>query len=209
MIKVIIVDDEKNTLELIISQLSDMHQFKVIGNFINPFEAYEAILSKKPDLVITDIEMPGLSGIELAKKIALEERQIQFVFLTAYKQYAIEAFDINAVHYILKPVSKKDLEKVYHRLKTNDNNDEKNKIITFGDFYVLNDRGKRVEFPTANVEELFALLIMNKNNGVGKWPLPIPAESAAEWSRSGAAEPPVAPLCGNPDQSDRSNLLRH
>jgi len=174
MIRVVIVDDERNSLELVESQLLNMNQFKVIGAFMNPLKAYENIVSLKPELVITDIEMPGLSGVELAKKVLANHPNIQFVFLTAYKQYAIEAFDLNAVRYLLKPVSKKDLEKIYSRIRNTTNHQKNktnanNKIFTLGDFSVINTKGKRVEFPTSKVEELFALLIMNRSNGVGKW----------------------------------------
>ncbi|MGM0380318.1 MAG: response regulator [Bacillota bacterium] len=175
MIKVIVVDDEKNVLELIESKLSEMNNFKVVGKFTNPINAYERIILEKPDLVITDVEMPGLSGVELAKKISLKYQDIKFVLLTDYKEYAFDAFKVNALHYIMKPVSKKDLEEIYVRIEKNQiytkYNKKLNKIITFGDFSVINYNQKSVKFPTLKVEELFALLIMNKDSGVGKWNL--------------------------------------
>ena len=72
--------------------------------------------SLKPDVVFLDIEMPGINGIELARKIANIDPEIQIVFVTAYEQYALKAFEVSAVHYLLKPLSQEKINEAVNRV---------------------------------------------------------------------------------------------
>jgi DNA-binding LytR/AlgR family response regulator len=104
MIKCIVVDDEKIILDELCTLIGQTEAV-VEGAFSDPYEALESISTIRPDAVFCDIEMPGMNGIELARKIATYNPQIQVVFVTAYEQYALKAFEVCAVHYILKPLT--------------------------------------------------------------------------------------------------------
>lgn len=176
MVKVIIVDDEKQILESTAKKISEIDGFRILGKFASALFAYEQILILEPDVVITDIKMPVMSGIELAAKVKNKKGHIKFVFLTAHRKYAVEAFQLDALHYIIKPVFKEDLEIVLKRalrLKIIDETVDykKNKIFVFGQFTVVNSNNNRVSWQTLKVEELFALLLMHRENGIDRWQL--------------------------------------
>ncbi len=99
--KVLIIEDEKPARDLIKTFLVHFDQIKVIGEAENGFEGCKMINNLKPDLVFLDIKMPKLSGLELLDLI--DEPLPYIIFSTAYDQYAVEAFEKNAVDYLLKP----------------------------------------------------------------------------------------------------------
>ncbi len=102
-IKTILVDDEKNNLDYLQSLLNTHCQaVEIIETANNPNNGLLLIQELHPQLVFMDIDMPGMTGFELLKK--LEPLQFEVIFVTAYNQYAMEAFDYNAVAYITKPI---------------------------------------------------------------------------------------------------------
>ncbi len=103
-IKTIIADDESLAREAISIYLSEDKRFKLLIECSEGQETLDAIQKFKPDLVLLDIEMPELSGLELAKK--LEAPYPNIVFITAFEEYAVKAFEENAIDYILKPINK-------------------------------------------------------------------------------------------------------
>lgn len=114
-IKAIIADDEDQLRSYLKSRLSDVWPDLVIcGEAGNGQEALELIAEYRPHIAFLDIRMPGLSGMEVAKKIA---DSCWVVFITAYDQYAVEAFENEAIDYILKPVTRERLKKTTDRLK--------------------------------------------------------------------------------------------
>ncbi len=102
-LKCIVVDDEPLAMELIASYVRKIPFLELIGAFDNSLEAIAAIKESAPDLLFLDIQMPELNGLELARLIG--ENDTQVIFVTAFQQYAIEGFRVNAVDYLLKPVS--------------------------------------------------------------------------------------------------------
>lgn len=117
-IRTIIIDDEPLARELIRSYLKEYTDFEIIGECINGFEGLKAIQDLKPDLVFLDIEMPKVTGLEMLELV--EELPI-VVFTTAYQEYAIKAFEMNALDYLLKPFTrerfKKSIDKIEDRIK--------------------------------------------------------------------------------------------
>lgn len=101
-IRCIIVDDEPVALDIIENHLSKIDKIKIIGRCRNATEAFNMINANKTDLIFLDINMPGISGISFAKSI---NKDIKIIFTTAYREYAIEGFDLHAVDYLLKPIS--------------------------------------------------------------------------------------------------------
>jgi DNA-binding LytR/AlgR family response regulator len=111
----VIADDEKELRTYLKSILAETWPDLVIsGEAENGPEALELVEAKRPQVVFLDIRMPGLSGLDVAQKIA---EVCRVVFVTAYDQYAVEAFEREAVDYLLKPVSKERLMQTVQRLK--------------------------------------------------------------------------------------------
>jgi DNA-binding LytR/AlgR family response regulator len=111
----IIADDERQLRIFLKSKLADLWpELTICGEAQNGLEALELIESCRPAIAFLDIKMPGLTGIEVAQRIRADCR---VVFITAFDQYAIEAFENEAVDYILKPVTDKRLQKTIQRLK--------------------------------------------------------------------------------------------
>ncbi len=113
--KAVVADDEKELRTYLKSILAEVWPELIIcGEAKNGKEALELVESKRPQVAFLDIRMPGLSGMEVAKRIA---GLCRIVFVTAFDQYAIEAFEREAVDYLLKPVSKERLLQTVQRLK--------------------------------------------------------------------------------------------
>ncbi|MCT4565811.1 MAG: LytTR family DNA-binding domain-containing protein [Maledivibacter sp.] len=104
MITCIVVDDEKPARDEIKYLLDKHHNFEVIGEAENGVAAMNLILTNDPDVIFCDISMPLLDGINLAKKILNKGINTYLVYITAYDEYAIKAFELNAVDYLLKPL---------------------------------------------------------------------------------------------------------
>ena len=108
MQKLIIADDERVIRETIYNLIDwESLDIEVIGLCKDGIEAYNMILDEAPDIVMTDIRMPGLSGLELVKRIAQTDQQLQFIILSGYEEfeYAREAMKYGVKHYLLKPCS--------------------------------------------------------------------------------------------------------
>lgn len=100
--KVLIVDDEKLARDIIKKYLENNSDIELIGECTNGFEGIKTINELKPDIIFLDIQMPKLTGFEM---IELLDHQPEIIFSTAYDQYAIKAFEVNATDYLLKPFS--------------------------------------------------------------------------------------------------------
>ena len=111
--KALIIDDERLARKEVISLLSDHKEIEVIGEAVNADDAYEKIHQLKPDLLFLDIQMPGKSGFELLEML---DAVPEVIFVTAYDQYAIKAFEVNALDYLLKPVEPERLRESLEKL---------------------------------------------------------------------------------------------
>ena len=117
-LKVMVVDDEQLAREELCFQLEQIGDVEVVAQAGNGFEALTAVDRHEPDLVFLDIQMPGLSGFEVARRLlAREDETPALVFVTAFDQHAIEAFEVNAVDYLLKPVEAPRLEQALVRAR--------------------------------------------------------------------------------------------
>ncbi len=116
--KVLVVDDEQLAREELCYQLQRIGEIELVGQAANGLEALAAVDRLDPDLVFLDIQMPGLTGFEVARRLV--ERELDapaMVFVTAFDQHAIEAFEVNAVDYLLKPVEPGRLEQAVERAR--------------------------------------------------------------------------------------------
>ena len=100
----VLVDDEELARDELGFLLGQIGGVEIVGQAGNGVEAVETINDLKPDVVFLDIQMPGLTGFEVARRMIDAESASHIVFVTAYDQHAIEAFEVNAVDYLLKPV---------------------------------------------------------------------------------------------------------
>lgn len=118
--KVILVDDEPLALKYLERQLLklDTLSIDVIGTYTNPYEGRNEILARDVDIVFLDISLPELNGIELAEQLLEQKPHLCIVFVTGYHEYAVTAFELNAVDYIVKPVQMDRVAKTMERLRS-------------------------------------------------------------------------------------------
>ena len=116
-LRAVVVDDEQLAREEVCFLLSEVGGVEVVGQAANGVEALDVIQSARPDLVLLDVQMPGLTGFEVARRLFEAGLDSQLVFVTAYDQHAIQAFDVNAVDYLLKPVEADRLTTAVDRVR--------------------------------------------------------------------------------------------
>src|ERR1044071_7078269 len=117
VLRTIVVDDEQLARSELCFLLEQLGGIEIIGQAGNGVEALNVIEEYQPDLVMLDVQMPGLTGFEVARRVIQAGFEAQLVFVTAYDQYAIEAFEVNAVDYLLKPVEPERLTTAVERVK--------------------------------------------------------------------------------------------
>jgi two-component system response regulator AlgR len=104
--RILIVDDEKLARDRLRELLNDIGGYTVIGEAANGAEAVERASELNPDVLLMDIRMPGMDGLEAAMHLITMEHPPSVIFTTAYDQHALDAFEVNAVDYLLKPIRK-------------------------------------------------------------------------------------------------------
>lgn len=172
MIKTIVVDDEWYNMAEIVDLIEATGFMSVIKQYENGVKALEEIDQISPQVAFIDIEMPEIDGITLAEKLLEKNPAIIIVFITAWNQYAVQAFEINALDYIMKPVNSERFNKMVERIKSKINLKELKKgpsleIKCFNKLDV-SINGNKVIWQRTKAEELFAFLIMNNGNYVHK-----------------------------------------
>jgi two-component system LytT family response regulator/two-component system response regulator LytT len=108
-LRVAVVDDEQLAREELCYLIDQIDGATVVAQAADGLEALRVVEAEAPDLVLLDVQMPGLTGFEVARRLVHTEADCQIVFVTAYDQHAIEAFEVNAVDYVLKPVEARRL----------------------------------------------------------------------------------------------------
>jgi two-component system, LytTR family, response regulator len=114
MMRIAIVDDEELARKVLREYLAPYDDIEIVAECANGFEAVKVVTDLKPDLLLLDIQMPRLDGFEVLELIG---REVGVIFVTAYDQYALRAFEIHAVDYLLKPFSADRLSKALDRAK--------------------------------------------------------------------------------------------
>ncbi|MBK9519860.1 MAG: two-component system response regulator BtsR [Anaeromyxobacter sp.] len=116
MIRALVVDDEVNAREELAALLRETGAFEVVGLCANAVEAIPAVRRERPAVLFLDVQMPAISGFELLAMLDPEELP-QVVFVTAHDEFAVRAFEENAVDYLLKPVERERLARTLERLR--------------------------------------------------------------------------------------------
>ncbi|WP_236690883.1 response regulator [Lysinibacillus xylanilyticus] len=172
----IVMEDEPLALVNMEKKLKEFNSIEVIKSFTTAKD----LLAEGPSLdfqvAFLDVEMPGMNGLEIARLLKEWNKNIFIVFVTAYRDYAVQAFEIHSIDYLLKPISKARLETTINRIQELLHLENKstplqirNKpeltIQCFGGFVVLHNN-KAVHWRTLKTKELFAFLFSNLNNHV-------------------------------------------
>lgn len=119
-LSVVIVDDEQLARDELAYLLQDTEDLDVVAQGKNGLEAVNLIKEFDPDIVFLDVQMPGLDGFGVIKKLLEKRRPLpQVVFATAFDQYAVKAFEVNAVDYVLKPFDKKRVQQAVEKARKN------------------------------------------------------------------------------------------
>ena len=134
ILSTIVVDDEPLARKGLIVRLLQHNDINIVGDCANGREAIEAVKSHKPDLMFIDIKMPGLNGFEVVSELIKQNQKMPLViFVTAFEEYALKAFEIHAQDYLLKPADEERisdaLDRVRNTLAEQDNNVQKMKLI--------------------------------------------------------------------------------
>jgi two-component system, LytTR family, response regulator LytT len=139
-LRVIVVDDEQLAREELCYQLEQAGDVEIVAQAGNGVEALAAVERIDPDLVFLDVQMPGLTGFEVARRLLDRDDSPALVFVTAFDQHAIEAFEVNAVDYLLKPVDATRLEQTLQRARRRLSSDR----VPPGSGADLNDQLERI-----------------------------------------------------------------
>lgn len=145
---VLIIDDERLAREELKSMLEKFDFLDIVGEATNPNEGIAKIKEHQPDLIFLDIQMPGMNGFEMLQKL---DEIPKVIFVTAFDEFALKAFEINALDYLLKPIDPKRLQETMQKLqhpeedfttKLGGSESRKEKVLTLGDRIFIKDGEK-------------------------------------------------------------------
>ena len=165
--KVICVDDEHLALQDMLFLCRSIPEVEQADGFVSGEQALEWLAGHPADIALLDIDMPGMDGIELAIRIKEMDPDIAVIFLTAYSQYALQAFSLHASGYLLKPADREKLALEFAHARTSRDRPETARIEarTFGGFDLFVN-GRQVTFRKAKCKELLAFLIDRQGSTV-------------------------------------------
>jgi len=175
-IKVAVIDDEPLALRLLEQLMQNMEDCDIVGSFVDVELALEKFEAEPPDLILLDIEMPEIDGISLAAKIKSILPRTEIAFTTAYKQYAVDAFRVEALDYLLKPVTADRLATTMQRWRkraaAHHSRPERQRIRVqcLGSLQLFDADGEPIglKWRTAKIRELFAYLLHYRNQVVNR-----------------------------------------
>lgn len=156
--RIIAVDDEKIALESLSSAIKAIVTEDDVVSFRYPEDALEYAKENHCDIAFLDVEMAGISGIDLASELKKYNSEINIVFCTGYGNYRDAAFDLHASGYLMKPITPEKVKRELENLRRPIFEKKRLKVQTFGNFEVYMD-GKPVAFKYRRTKELFAYLI--------------------------------------------------
>lgn len=117
MVRAIIVDDEPLSVRRLQHLLSAYEQLEICETFLTPREAYEYVRANPIQVAFLDISMPEVDGMSLSRLLLEQDPSISVVFVTGYDDYAVQAFEVNALDYLMKPVTEQRVAKTWEKIK--------------------------------------------------------------------------------------------
>lgn len=164
--RVICVDDEQPVLDNFRMKVRDFSEITDLQLFTDGNDALEWAEKNQVDTAFLDMEMTNMTGIELAKRLKMIDRNIRIVFVTAFEQYALEAFGVDAIGYVLKPYTREEIHKELEKAARIRSLPQKRvEIKTIPSFVILVDE-EVMHFDRAKPEELLALLVDRADAGI-------------------------------------------
>lgn len=174
---VMLVDDERLALVRLEKMLGEFHDCRVIGSFSKAELAIHHIGEAKPDAVFLDIHMPGLNGLRATERIRSVSPNTKIIYVTAYKEYAIEAFELDAIDYLMKPLRRERLSRTIQRLrertvehKLESAKEEGLLYHCLGAMQIRKPNGELefLKWRTTKAKELFAYLLYHRGKIISK-----------------------------------------
>lgn len=167
--RVLLVDDEPLALDILERMLKEVNDIEIVGKYTDPRQVLENIARLEVDVLFLDMEMGGVRGLELAEEIMNQYSKIQIIFVTAHAQFALEAFGVNAIDYILKPIQKERLCQAIEKAKVRFVIEDERKqqaieeemmlfVYALGSFKLVDSKQELVQWRTRKVRELFIFL---------------------------------------------------
>lgn len=177
-IRVIIVDDEHEAREGIQFLLDNLAEIEVLGVCKNGIDAIELINSLEPDLVLLDIQMPGVNGFEVLNSIKIQPLP-GVIFITAYDEFALKAFEVHALDYLLKPFTDRRFNEAMSRAKSfikkqkmgNGDSALKNLMVTVEPQYINKENNQMLEVPSESKKVFNDRLIIKADGKIHFVPL--------------------------------------
>jgi two-component system LytT family response regulator len=174
MLRTILVDDEPIILNELRESLENQ-QILIVGVYTDPLDALRELPETKPDCAFLDIEMPNMTGIELAERLVSANPALEIIFVTAYNHYASEAFNVSASDYLLKPIRPERIRKTIDKLRRNRGAEQPYRqracsIRCFGSFEVLME-GRPVKWGRSKSKEFLAYMLQYEGKWVTKYRL--------------------------------------
>ncbi|WP_276353691.1 response regulator [Cohnella caldifontis] len=171
-----LVDDEALALRYLELQLNRIGGLEIVGKFQLPEEALEAAPRLQPDVVFLDIDMPELGGLEAAERLQELHPPVEIVFVTAYDKFAVQAFELQALDYVLKPLQTDRLETTVRRILGQRGRADRHAaspirtaaVRCFQSMQIDPGTGEPLPWRTAKAQELFAYLVYRRNQRVRK-----------------------------------------
>lgn len=175
--RVMIIDDEQMAIDVLERALQQIPQIEIVGTYLEPIKLLNDIGKIPVEVIFIDMEMNYMHGLELAELISKDMPQIEIVFVTAHPQFALEAFEVNAIDYLLKPVQSnrllKTIDKLQHRIasdkqriKKHANGEGSLTMRVLGNFQLFDEDGEEVKWRTKKTKELFLYLWHHQKKGV-------------------------------------------
>ncbi|NEW08010.1 response regulator [Paenibacillus sp. SYP-B3998] len=175
--RAIIIDDERLALIQLEKILKEQANIEIIGAFLEPNQALEAAIQLQPDVAFLDIHMPEVTGIQLAEMLQEACPELDIVFVTAFDEYALQAFDLNAVDYVMKPIKRNRMKDTVQRLEKRREHVQRLNA-TQSPFLVRCFQTLRIDLPgekrdlvkwrTSKAQEVFAYLVHHRGQFVRK-----------------------------------------
>jgi DNA-binding LytR/AlgR family response regulator len=144
-ISCVIIDDEQFAIDSLIGYCREIAYIEIVATFIDPYKAISYLEHNTPDLIFLDIQMPEISGLQIAKSI---KGKTMFIFTTAHSQYAINGFNLNAVDYLLKPFGFKRFNEAIEKVKEKSNTKDIGRSLKGESLYIT----VKVEYMNVNIE---------------------------------------------------------
>lgn len=170
--KVMLVDDEPLALQFLETQLHSIGDFKIVGAYRTSRGLTERIKDKKPDLLFLDIKIGTVNGVELAAAIQEAHPELPIVFVTGFHEYAVQAFELNALDYLVKPIQKDRLRKTIQRLKMDEQKNGSDAPIQINCMptlqFIQNGEALPVQWRTSKAKEIFCYLLHHAGKPVRK-----------------------------------------